>query len=55
MAVRVLKTLAIVVAIALVARVMWGLLGPLLSSLGVALVISILLLLVVRGPHARKR
>jgi hypothetical protein len=38
--------------IAVAARVVWGLLGPLLPSLLVLIVLGSLLLWVLRGPHA---
>ena len=45
--------LLLVVAAAVVARVVWGLLGPLLPSLFVLSVLGGLLLWLIRGPHAR--
>ena len=39
-------------AVAVVARVVWGLLGPLLPYLFVLLVLGALILNVIRGPHA---
>jgi hypothetical protein len=52
--VRVLESLALAVAVALVARVVWLLLGPLLPALLVLIAAGGLLFGVMRGPHASK-
>ena len=51
---RVLEGLALAIAVALAARVVWSLLGPLLPSLLVLIAVGGLLYGVMRGPHARK-
>lgn len=50
---KVTEALLILVAVAVVARVVYGLLGPLLPSLLVLLILGGLLLWMLRGPHAR--
>lgn len=52
--VRVLEGLALAIAVAVVARVVWSLLGPLLPALLVLIAVGGLLFGVVRGPHGRK-
>ncbi len=49
---RVIEALVLLVAIAVVARVVFGLLGPLLPGIAVALVVLGLIFVVLRGPHA---
>jgi hypothetical protein len=46
------EALMTLIAVAVVARVVWGLLGPLLPSLLALFVIGALVLYVLRGPHA---
>ena len=48
---KVVEGLLLLVAVAVVARVVYGLLGPLLPSLLVLVVLGSLLLWVLRGPH----
>ena len=52
---RVTEALVLVVAIALVARVVWGLLGPLIPGLVVLLVVGSILISMFRGPRAGGR
>ena len=49
---RVTGALVLVVAIALVARVVWALLGPLVPGLVVLLVVGSILISIFRGPRA---
>ena len=49
---RVLQALVLVVAIAVVARVVWELLGPLIPGLVVLLVVGSILISIFRGPRA---
>jgi hypothetical protein len=49
---RVTEALVLVVAIALVARVVWGLLGPLVPGLVVFLVVGSILISIFSGPRA---
>jgi hypothetical protein len=49
---RVTGALVLVVAIALVARVIWELLGPLVPGLVVLLVVGSILISIFRGPRA---
>ncbi len=49
---RVTGALVLVVAIAVVARVVWGLLGPLVPGLVVLLVVGSILISIFRGPRA---
>ena len=51
---KVIEGLLLLVAIAVVARVVYGLLGPLLPSLLVLLVLGGILLWMLGGPHARR-
>jgi hypothetical protein len=51
---QVLKALAIIVAVALAARGVWELLGPLLPSLVMLVVLASVVVLVMRGPRTRK-
>lgn len=46
------EALIMLIAVAVVARVVWELLGPLLPSLLVLFVLGALVLYVIRGPHA---
>jgi hypothetical protein len=48
------EALISLIAVAVVARVVWGLLGPLLPSLVVLLTVGAILRWLVRGPHARR-
>jgi hypothetical protein len=50
---RVLEALALAIAVAVVAWVVWTLLGPLLPALLVLIAVGGLLFGVLRGPHAR--
>jgi hypothetical protein len=49
---KVIEALLLLAAVAVVARVVFGLLGPLLPSLVAILVLGGLLSRVLRGPHA---
>ena len=49
---RVIEGLAMAVAVALVARVVWTLLGPLLPILFVLIAVGGLVFGLLRGPHA---
>jgi hypothetical protein len=49
---RVTQALVLVVAIALLARVIWELLGPLVPGLTVLLVVGSILISIFRGPRA---
>ena len=49
---RVTGALVLVVAIALVARVVWALLGPLVPGLVMLLVVGSILISIFRGPRA---
>ena len=51
---RIIEALAILVAIAVVARVVWELLGPLLPIIGTLVVVVAIGALAFRGPHANK-
>jgi hypothetical protein len=51
---RMLEALVLLIAVAVVARVVWGLLGPLLPSLLGLFVLGAFALYVLRGPHAGK-
>jgi hypothetical protein len=46
------EALMTLIAVAVAARVVWGLLGPLLPSLLALFVLGTLILYVIRGPHA---
>lgn len=50
---KVIEALVLLVAVALVARVVFGLLGPLLAPLIVLTLLATILFMVVRGPHAK--
>lgn len=50
---KVIEALALTVAVAVVARLVWELLGPLLPMILVLLAVGGLLFGVIRGPHAR--
>ena len=47
------EALALTIAVAVVARVVWELLGPLLPAILVMVAVGGLLFGVIRGPHAR--
>ena len=49
---KLIETAIIVIALAVVARAVWELLGPLLPSLFIAMFVGWLLMYVLRGPHA---
>jgi hypothetical protein len=49
---KVTEGLLLLIVIAVVARVVWGLLGPLLPSFFVLLMIGVILLRLVQGPHS---
>jgi hypothetical protein len=46
------EALMTIIAVAVVARVVWGLLGPLLPSLIALLLLAAIFLYIVRGPRA---
>ena len=51
---KVVEALALLIAVAVVARVAFGLLSPLLAPLIIMVVVGSLLLWVIRGPHANR-
>ena len=51
---RVIEALAILIALAVVARVVWGLLGPLVPVVGILVGLVFVFTVIFRGPHARK-
>jgi len=48
------EDLVLVLAVAVVARVVWGLLGPLLPGLALVLIIGSIIVFAMRGPHSRR-
>jgi uncharacterized protein YqgC (DUF456 family) len=52
---RLAEALITLIAVAVVARVVWALLGPLLPSLLVLFIGGALFLYVIRGPHAGRQ
>lgn len=51
---RVLEALAVILAVAVVARVVFGLLGPLLPGIAIATVVALLAVAILRGPRAKR-
>lgn len=51
---RVVEALVLVIAVAVVARVVYGLLGPLLPSIAVLAIGLTIAAAIVRGPHVKR-
>ncbi len=51
---RVIQALVLVIAVAVVARVVFGLLGPLLPSLAVLVIGFAIASVILRGPHTKR-
>lgn len=50
---RILEALTVVLAVAVVARVVLGLLGPLLPGIALATIVALFAVSIVRGPRAK--
>ncbi|MDE3092342.1 MAG: hypothetical protein KGL23_01760 [Acidobacteriota bacterium] len=50
---RVLEALAVVLAVAVVARVVLGLLGPLIPGIALATIVALFAAAILRGPRAK--
>ena len=50
---RILQVLGIVLAVAVVARVAYSLLMPLLPGLGLIVALGVIATFIIRGPHAK--